>query len=322
MPQPQFTVPILLVVFNRPETTRRVFDEIRKQKPASLFIAADGPRPNRPDDATKCAEVRKIVSDIDWPCEVKTLFREKNLGFIQAEKLAFDWFFENVEEGIILEDDQLPHPSFFRFAAEMLKRYRDDEYISMITGDNFLSDLKIENSYFYSRFFPIWGWATWRRVWRQYDFNMTSWKDRKNKMRIQSMYPLSYVWNRMKKSFDEVYAHKNTWDSQWLYTCLMTGGYCIVPSVNLISNIGIEGTHSQGHNQNLPTHDLYANGPLRHPESISENTQYDITFYERNFKEPDWTTWERLRRFIISILVRYAWIKRLYRLFKPKKPVR
>ena len=130
--------PVLFLVFNRPDTTRRVLEAIRQAQPSQLFIAADGPREGKSGEAEKCADVRRIVNEgIDWDCEVKTLFRDKNLGCKVAVSRAIDWFFEHVEEGIILEDDCLPHPTFFRFCEELLNKYRDDERIGQISGDNF-----------------------------------------------------------------------------------------------------------------------------------------------------------------------------------------
>ena len=156
----EFSIPILFLVFNRPETTALVFQEIRKVRPQQLFVAADGPRPDRTGEAEKCAEVKKIVAAVDWPCEVKTLFRDNNLGCRVAVSSAINWFFENVEEGIILEDDCLPHPDFFRFCNELLDYYRNDERIMHIGGNNFQFVNKYgKSSYYFSHYAHIWGWA-------------------------------------------------------------------------------------------------------------------------------------------------------------------
>ncbi|PCI30370.1 hypothetical protein COB55_00175 [Candidatus Wolfebacteria bacterium] len=313
MDRKPFNTPILFVVFNRPDNTRLVFEEIRKQRPASLFIAADGPRESNPGDAAKCTEVRKIVSNIDWPCDVHTLFREKNLGFRDAERLAFDWFFENVEEGIILEDDQLPHPSFFRYISEMLEKYRNDEKIMMITGGNFLPDLKVKEDYFFSKHFPIWGWATWRRAWNKYDFDIKSWGSTKNKRRLKAMYPQKYVRDHLVKMFDEIYyRNKSTWDTQWMYACIMNNGFCITPRVNLISNIGVSGTHQGGSNQNLPVHDIYRSSNLLHPQRKEVNTNYDNAFNKKSFSPRPFS----LKRWVVSVLVKYESIKILYRFLR------
>lgn len=310
MQNSQFTTPILLVIFNRPEYTKLVFEEIRKQRPTTLFIAADGPR--TPSEEAVCRETRAIVGNIDWPCDVKTLFRETNFGFAQAEKLAFDWFFENVEEGIILEDDQLPHPSFFRFMAEMLEKYRDNEKVMMITGDNFLQEFQTENSYFFSKYYPIWGWATWRRAWRKYDFDMKGWGDLENKKRLKTLYPEKYMLRHMTKMFDDVYINKNTWDTQWVYACIISNSLCIVPSKNLISNIGIYGTHQGGFNQNLPVFNLYEK-PLNHPPQITENTTYDSLLYQRNFCPQPGSFFKNIKWKIIGFLATKRIVKKLYR---------
>ncbi len=166
--------PVLFLVFNRPDSTRKVFDAIRSARPPKLYITADGPRPDRPAEAKLCSEVRAIASAVDWPCEVKTLFRESNLGCKAGVSSGITWFFSHEDEGIILEDDVLPVPTFFNFCDEMLERYRDDARVSMISGCNLISNhFSPKQSYFFSRYNLIWGWATWRRAWQHYDVAMT-----------------------------------------------------------------------------------------------------------------------------------------------------
>lgn len=315
-----YKVPILLVVFNRPDYTQKIFDQVREIAPTQLFIAADGPRPDRPDDLDKTNRVRDIVSKVDWPCEVHKLFRDKNIGFRDAERFAFDWFFEHVEAGVILEDDELPNQSFFRFAEEMLERYKDNKEVMMITGSNPMSDPEMKDSYFFSKYFSIWGWASWRRAWKQYDFDMKSWGEKNNKIKIKNIFSQKFMQGRLKKMFDEIYpGPPKTWDTQWMYACLMNNGVCIVPKVNLITNIGIEGVHSQGGNQNLQSYDIYQYGRLTHPQAIAVNTDYDNAFFEKNFKEPKRPLHIRLKRGLISILVRYEWIKKIYRALLGRK---
>lgn len=307
------TPAVAFMIFNRPNYTKAVFAEIRKARPPKLFIVADGPR--TPSEEAVCKETRAVVQTIDWPCEVHRNYAEKNLGLKERFHSGLNWFFENVEEGIILEDDCLPHPSFFRFTGEILERYRDNEQIMMVSGDNFLPNLKNNESYFFSRYFSVWGWATWRRAWGKYDVEMRGWGSRKNKEKIKKVYPQKFMVKHIIKLLDDEYAKKHTWDPQWLYACLMHDGLCITPHVNLISNIGVEGTHQGGYNQNLPTYDIYATGGLRHPETITENTNYDNTFYERDFKPKPQTLWTYLRRKVIAILVKYEFIKKIYRSF-------
>ena len=134
----ELTSRILFLIFNRPDTTQRVFNEIRRVKPTKLFVAADGPRKNKEGETERCQAARDIINQVDWDCDLHKLFRDKNLGCKMAVSSAINWFFENVEEGIILEDDCLPHPTFFRFCQELLGKYRDDERVMVISGDNFL----------------------------------------------------------------------------------------------------------------------------------------------------------------------------------------
>jgi len=171
------TPPILFLLFNRPYLTQRVFACIREARPARLFVAADGPRPDRVGERQLCAEARKVVDQVDWPCELLTLFRDENLGCGKAVSSAIDWFFEHVEEGIILEDDCLPHPSFFRFCEKLLEKYRDDERVMQIGGCNFQDGIKRgPASYYFSIYNHIWGWASWSRAWKYYDVGITSWR--------------------------------------------------------------------------------------------------------------------------------------------------
>lgn len=240
IPPYQLKTPVLFLVFNRPDTTKQVFEAIRKAKPPKLYVAADGPRKNNENDIQNIKQVKAIVTNVNWNCELKTLFRNENLGCKIAVSSAIDWFFENEEEGIILEDDCLPHPSFFRFCEELLGRYREDQRVSVISGDNFqFGRGSKEYSYYFSRYFHIWGWASWRRAWKNYDVNMKLWPEIK---RDNWLY--SYLWEKESvehwtKIFDDVYEGKiDTWDYEWVFTCWIQNSLCILPNVNLVSNIG------------------------------------------------------------------------------------
>jgi hypothetical protein len=241
--------PILFLVFNRPDTTQQVFEVIREVKPAKLYIAADGPRLDKEGEKEKCEAVRKIVTQIDWDCESTTLFREENLGCGKAVSEAITWFFEQVEEGIILEDDCLPDISFFRFCEELLEKYRTDEQVMSISGSNLLShSWKIENQSYFWGHGGIWGWATWKRAWNLYDIKMTGWNDDaiKNNIRIaiQSNNWYEYYYNMFEYSYNGTL---NTWDIQWFYCILINVGLCINPEVNLVTNLGFgaESTHTE-----------------------------------------------------------------------------
>ena len=165
--------PILFLIFNRPDTTIKVFEAIKQARPTKLYIAADGPRPSKPNDTLMCSETREIVSQIDWECEVKTLFRKNNLGCGKAVSEAIKWFFENEEEGIIIEDDVLPHPDFFVYCDQMLEKYRHVDNVKFISGRNAILGNSIGNeSYYFTAFNYVWGWAAWRRTWDIYDFTL------------------------------------------------------------------------------------------------------------------------------------------------------
>ena len=243
-----FNTPILFIIFNRPHTAQKVFDVIKKQKPKYLFVAADGPRPGNHEDIKKCQETRNIIKQIDWDCELKTLFRDENRGCGYGPAEAITWFFDNVEQGIILEDDVLPHPSFFPFCEELLERFKNDERISMISGINFLGKWKNNKySYIFSNLGSTPGWASWRRMWTNFDYNLINWKNKKYQNNIKNNLYFSSIFNYYKEKFD-FYAHSpknDVWDYQWLCTTI-AHGFTIVPSVNLISNIGFgdDATHT------------------------------------------------------------------------------
>nr|MBA3765731.1 glycosyltransferase family 2 protein [Acidobacteriota bacterium] len=169
-------VPVALIIFNRADTTARVLAEIAKARPSKLLVIADGPRADHPDDAEKCLAARAAIDRVNWDCEVLTNYSEVNLGCGARPSSGLDWVFENVAEAIILEDDCLPHPTFFPFCAELLERHRDDERVMMISGDNFQFGRKrTQYSYYFSRYTHTWGWATWRRAWRYFDREIKLW---------------------------------------------------------------------------------------------------------------------------------------------------
>lgn len=234
--------PILFIIFNRPAQTKRVFESIKKAKPKEFYIAADGPRINNKNDTINCKLSREVVKNIDWDCNVHYLFRDKNLGCKLAVTSAINWFFKNIEEGIILEDDCLPNESFFNFSSLLLEKYRNDNEIMHIGGANFQSKkLDCNESYYFSRITHIWGWATWRRAWEKYDILMNDFTSKKLKnIFIDYKFNLSsfsYFFN----AFSKVKKNKiDTWDYQWTYTVWKENGLAIIPVENLVSNIGFD----------------------------------------------------------------------------------
>jgi hypothetical protein len=239
--------PILFLVFNRPSVTKRVFDKIRIEKPKKLFIAIDGPRKDNLTDNEGIKEVIKIVSNIDWECDLKILKREINLGCGKAISGAIDWFFSNVEEGIILEDDCDPSHDFFRFCISMLDKYRYEPRILAINGSNPLEKADIMYTYFYSKYNFVWGWATWKRAWDLYHFDLNI------ESKFQRLIHLTRSFNFDLVSIRSWYKHLNlvacnkidTWDYQWMYICWKKNGMVVTPKSNLICNIG---------NDEEPTH--------------------------------------------------------------------
>jgi hypothetical protein len=282
-----FNTPILFLIFNRPENTKIVFEEIKKQKPKYLFVAADGARSNNLEDLEKCNATRQLVIEgIDWDCEVKTLFRDVNLGCGVAVSEAITWFFENVEQGIILEDDCLPHPSFFMYCETLLERYKDNEKVYAIGGSSFQNGKNVgEASYFFSNYAYVWGWASWRRAWNSYDYNLKQLSTYKEKQLIKTIDSRSVFKNYWFSILDKV-ANKeiDTWDYQWLFSIWNNGGLAVVPNVNLISNIGFgkDATHTIGESSfaNMETQDI---GTILHPKNIKADKKVDRYSSEKVF---------------------------------------
>jgi hypothetical protein len=289
---PAFTTPVLLLIFSRPDTTRRVFDTIRQARPTRLYVAADGPRPGHPTDAVRCAQTRAVVQEVDWPCEVFTLFQDKNLNCGLGPVTAMNWFFEHEEEGIILEDDCVPSPSFFQFCAELLARYRHDARVMHIGGNNFGSEAQRplgpgEPSYHFSTQRNSWGWATWRRAWQLYDYHLTDFKQVVASGELNASFtgPLEKRYRLGKMAGVLALPQPpDVWDYQWEYTIARHQGLYIVPAVNLVGNIGFghdsTHTHDSADNQgDVPARDL--DFPLRHPARVAQNRRRD----SRRFNE-------------------------------------
>jgi hypothetical protein len=295
--------PILLIIFNRPLETKRVFAEIKKARPEKLYIAADGPRPDKDGEAKACQEATQITAEIDWPCVVKTDFPENNMGCLPRLSSAISWFFDNEEEGIIFESDCLPNQDFFTFCETLLEKYRDNEKIMHIGGNNFLfNKIKIADDYYFSRLPHIWGWATWRRAWQKYDQTMKdfpAFKDQKKINNIFKGYFARWGWQRI---FSYMYEKKiETWDYQWTYAIFKNDGLCINPRVNLVSNIGF---HSGAmHTRNKKS--IFADVPaeplekiVKYPEKIEINEKADELILKQNF---DMTLYHYFRFILGSI---------------------
>lgn len=283
---------VLFLVFNRPGTTKKVFEAIRQAKPPRLYLSADGPRLDVLGEMEKSADVRQITSNVDWPCEVKTRFSDENMGCKLAVSSAIDWFFEQEDEGIILEDDVLPDPSFFSYCDALLEKYRDDESVATISGCNFISNhIDLDSSYFFSRYCHIWGWATWRRSWNLYDVNMKDWPSWKNGGGLELISDGSAnfesYWREIFQSVSD--GNLDTWDYQWIFRCWKNGSVSILPTYSLVENIGFGeyATHTTGHipkyiRESAPREVSF---PLIHPQKVAASDDIDriITRYAYSY---------------------------------------
>ncbi|MDR1367298.1 MAG: glycosyltransferase family 2 protein [Candidatus Accumulibacter sp.] len=272
--------PIAFFIFNRPETTARVFAEIARVKPPRLFVVADGPRSDWHGEAERCAAARAAVEDIDWECKVETLYSKRNLGCRERVSSGLDWVFEQTPEAIILEDDCLPHPSFFRFCAGLLAHYRGDTRIGMINGSNFqFGRTRGESSYYFSRSAHVWGWATWRRAWRFYDKTAVAWPTLRENGQLAQVFPSATDYRYWRKIFDRVHRGEiDTWDYQWSLALWGQSMLCIAPNVNLVSNIGFgkDATHTKidGICSEMATKTMHF--PLEHPAFVLPDSPADL----------------------------------------------
>jgi hypothetical protein len=287
----QLKTPVAFIIFNRPDTTERVFAEIAKARPPKLLVVADGPRENRAGEVEKCAATRAIIDRVDWDCEVLTNFSDRNLGCKRRVSSGIDWVFGQVEEAIILEDDCLPDPTFFRYCQELLERYRHDQRIGLISGDNFqFGRRRNDDSYYFSKYVHIWGWATWRDRWTgSYDVSMTKWPHIREGAWLSDMAGNEREAAFWHKIFERVYRGEiDTWDYQWVFANWVEGRSTVLPATNLISNIGFDAnaTHTTGDSElaNLASQPVMF--PLRHPVGVIRNMQADAYSEKKCFQIP------------------------------------
>lgn len=311
--------PILFLIFNRPDHTQKVFWQLRAAKPKRLFIAADGPRPGVSSDKEACRLSRSFVlENIDWDCDVKTLLRDSNMGCGASIAQAISWFFEHVEEGIILEDDCLPDPFFFEFCTALLARYRNDGRIMHISGNNFQYGVKRgAASYYFSAYSHIWGWATWRRSWSRFVYDISGLDHSK----LLAGFKL-YGFNKREREFWLAIFMKmsetkpnDIWDYQWAHTIWRNSGLCILPNENLVVNIGFgsDATHTK-----MPPHQyeqmkLGKMDRLIHPNRICVDTEADHYSF-RNHLHVRESAYRRLKNKLIlnpSIRFLYERVKKL-----------
>ncbi|MDX2196354.1 MAG: nucleotide-diphospho-sugar transferase [Cytophagales bacterium] len=280
--------PVLFIIFNRPDTTKMVFEKIREAKPPRLYIAADGPRSTRAGEEKNCIKTREVVSNVDWDCEVFTKFSDKNLGMKVAEYTAMNWFFENEEDGIILEDDTLPNNSFFWFCEELLNYYKNDTRIFHISGCNLQFGKKYgDGTYYFSRNPICWGWASWRRAWKYYDPNI------KNYTNFDKLNHFSNImvgdinkW-QYKMMIKSIFRGRDTWDYQWSFAIQSQHGLCITPNMSLITNIGYRpdattSTYTSSKLSKILSEDI---NTIVHPEFMVESVNADYYFNHLTFNQ-------------------------------------
>lgn len=272
--------PVAFIIFNRPDETARVFEAIRQARPERLLVVADGPRQTRAGEAELCAATRAIIDRVDWPCDVQTNFADVNLGCKKRVSSGLSWVFEQVEEALIIEDDCLPHADFFPFCEEMLARYREDERVAMVCGSNFAHGRRFTaDSYYFGHYGHIWGWATWRRAWAAYDVEMKRWPDLAATDWLEKTLRDQYAVKHWAACFDKTQRGEiDTWDYQWLFAWWSREQAAVVPSVNLISNLGCnpQATHTTDFTPTasaLPLESLA--WPLAHPATAEINHAAD-----------------------------------------------
>ena len=275
--------PVAFIIFKRPDTTERVFEAIRQAQPPKLLVIADEARPNILGEVEKCAATRAIIDRVDWDCQVLKNYADENMGCRKRVSSGLDWVFDTVEEAIILEDDCVPDPTFFRFCEEMLEKYRDDQRIMTICGTNVLGEWKSNlQSYLFSSYYSCWGWATWRRAWSYYDVEMKLWSNSEIKKRVREILANEQQYRIWEKLFNNVDL-ADTWDFQWFFSYLLQSGLVIIPAVNLVSNIGFsaEATHTKEKDirANLALNSMFF--PLKEPLCILRDREYETVRSEK-----------------------------------------
>lgn len=291
------TPAIALFTFARPATTARVFAAVRAARPSRLFIIGDGPRPDRPDEAARCAEVRRLVEGVDWPCTVEHDYADRNMGCRTRISSGIRWVFSRVDEAIFLEDDTLPDATFFPYCEELLARFRNDDRVIAVSGSSMLTHGSADGaSYWFSAHPRIWGWASWRRAWDGYDVEMSDWPAMRESSAWRARTPLEQrAWGPF---FDDVKAGLvDTWDAQFTLLAWKTGRLCAIPSKNLVDNIGFGVDATNTHAPEFPGPRPAAMAfPLRHPASVVRDAQCDAEWMRIENPPPPGLVCRILRR--------------------------
>lgn len=303
-----FDIPVLMLVFNRPELTSRVFEAVRSVKLDKLFISADGPRADNPCDQSLCAQTRSIFDKIDWKCDVHLRYNDSNLGCRACVSSGIDWFFSGVDKGIILEDDCLPGKSFFHFCRHVLLRYENDTQVMHVNGSNFQGNSRTRHDYFFSPHVNIWGWATWKRAWEKYDVDMADYPSFAEDKQIERITPIAKMHRHWSGIFERSYAGRiNTWDFQWQYAVFRHNGLAAVPKKNLILNTGFD-TGSTHTTRPIPliallkSHEMQLTNP---PDDKPRSDKYEHFMADEFYCPRNFSKWKRsLLKRLLPILLK------------------
>ncbi|HRH34300.1 MAG TPA: nucleotide-diphospho-sugar transferase [Catalimonadaceae bacterium] len=317
MDQKPFSIPVLLITFNRPDVTEVVLNRILEINPPKLYFFNDAPRTGNENDSLKCSQVRALADKLNYSGKLLTRFEEKNLGCKMGESTAMSWLFENEEMGIVLEDDTLPNKDFFFYCEHMLNAYKDDSRIFSISGCNLVNEWKSEiQDYHFSHFGSFWAWAGWKRSWKHYDVKMSLWHDPKIRQLILNYIPTEEYKELRATEFDSlVSGYNDTWDFQWWFAHYLNHSLSIVPSKNLVRNIGINRPDAVHMTEDSPFSDL-VDSPIRFPIQynpvVVPDFDYDISvvrkgypyFYEKPvYPEPPKPTFPQKFRMGIGALI-------------------
>jgi hypothetical protein len=275
--------PVTLLIYNRPELTRLALARIRSHRPEQLIVVADAPRNGDARDAQRCDETRRVIGEIDWPCDVDTDFAGVHMGCAARVASGITRVLSRFPATIVIEDDCVAEPTFFRYADELLRRYADDDRVFAVSGDNFeVAPRAASASYFFSRYAHIWGWATWSRAWKHYDESMGEWARLRDSGWLERLFEgdvsASRYWRRV---FDRTAAGEiDSWAYRWLFACWLHGGLTAVPSHNLVANTGFSG----GPFARQPTAPVIF--PMHHPERIERSVDADRATQKWVFEHP------------------------------------
>lgn len=313
--------PIIFFIFNRPELTQKVFNAIREAQPDKLFIIADGPRDTHIQDKELCQKTRAIVEKIDWNCEVKNNYSDTNMGCGTRVSSGIEWAFNYTDQIIVLEDDCLPNQDFFIFMEEMLEKYKNEDKVGSITGFSPQTKNLVNHqySYYFSKFYHMWGWATWKRAWKEYEYTLDSWGDKKNKVDwLFKKIKDKKISKQLARDFDNVYQNNgkknqvHAWGFQFMYTHLKNDLFCIKPRENTIENLGI-GIESSTHTKlDNPLKNIMHNNlilPFNHPSNFTWNKEVDMKVFRTYF------TYSEIFYYIKKIIKKIPFMLKILLLF-------